>query len=70
MKTIHLNLHLLITLRGMREQAFKFGAAKFKGGMKGCYTKGCEIFTPLALCLKDVDLSPVLDSKHYKMMYP
>ena len=53
-------LHTLINLRGMREQAFKFATGDFKGGMKQCYTKGCEIFTPLAHNLKGVDLSKAL----------
>lgn len=53
-------LHLLIAIRGMREQAFAFACGKFKGGMKGCYTKGCEIFTPLQHAIKGVDVSEAL----------
>jgi hypothetical protein len=52
-------LNRLINLRGQKEQAFKF-ALGFKGGMKQCYTKGCEIFTPLTLSLKGANLSDVL----------
>lgn len=56
----------LINLRGMREQAFKFATDDFKGGMKQCYTRGCEIFTPLQHALKDVDISEAirLDRMH------
>lgn len=50
----------LIALRGMREQALKFAVAKYKGGMKQCYTKGCEIFTPLHHAIKDLDLSQAM----------
>lgn len=46
----------LISLRGMREQSFKF-AFGYKGGMKQCYTKGCEIFCPLYYAIKDTDIS-------------
>jgi hypothetical protein len=53
-------LNNLINLRGMREQAFKFATANFKGGMKSCYTRGCEIFTPLYYALKNVELSDAL----------
>ena len=53
-------LFLLIALRGMREQAFKFAAQNWKGGMKQCYTRGCEIFTPLHYALKDTDISEAL----------
>lgn len=49
-------LNNLINLRGHREQAFKF-AFGFKGGMKQCYTRGCEIFTPLEQSLRGIDLS-------------
>jgi hypothetical protein len=52
-------LNKLINLRGQREQAFKFSTG-FKGGMKQCYTKGCEIFTPLTFSLKGTNLSDVL----------
>ena len=52
-------LNNLINLRGHREQAFKF-AFGFKGGMKNCYTKGCEIFTPLEFTLRGVDLSDAI----------
>lgn len=57
MKTI--TLLNLINLRGMREQSFKF-AFGYKGGMKNCYTKGCEIFTPLQYALKGNDLSEAI----------
>lgn len=55
----------LINLRGMREQAFKF-AFGHKGGQSGCFTKGCEIFTPLQLNLKGIDLqaATALDRCH------
>lgn len=58
-------LHTLINLRGAREQANKF-AFGFKGGMKGCHTKGCKVFTPLQHSLKGIDLSEalILDKKH------
>ena len=52
-------LNRLINLRGQREQAFKF-AFGFKGGMKQCYTRGCQIFTPLSFALKGANLSDVL----------
>lgn len=52
-------IHRLITLRGVREQAFKF-AFGYKGGMKGCYTRGCEIFTPLSIAAKGMNLSDVI----------
>jgi hypothetical protein len=57
--TNYSTLHLLINLRGNWEQAFKF-AFGFKGGMKQCYAIGCEIFTPLAFSLKNVDLSSAI----------
>lgn len=50
------NLHTIISYRGMREQSFKF-AFGFHGGMKNCYTKGCDIFCPLSWALRGVDLS-------------
>jgi hypothetical protein len=50
----------LINIRGQREQAFKFAASNFKGGMKQCYTKGCEIFTPLYYSLRGVEISEAL----------
>jgi hypothetical protein len=49
----------LINLRGQREQSLKF-AFGFKGGMKLCYTHGCEIFTPLSIALKGANLSDVI----------
>jgi hypothetical protein len=49
----------LIAIRGNREQAFKF-AFGHKGGMKQCYTRGCEIFTPLVYALKGADISDAL----------
>lgn len=52
-------LHNLINVRGFREQAFKF-ALGHKGGMKGCFTKGCDIYVPLQYTLKGVDISDVL----------
>lgn len=52
-------LFQLIALRGMREQAFKF-AFGHKGGMKGCYTKGCEIFTPLKYAIKGEDIQSAI----------
>lgn len=54
-----------INLRGMREQSSKF-AFGWKGGMKQCYTRGCEIFTPLSLSIKGVELSEaiILDQIH------
>jgi len=51
------NINNIINLRGHREQAFRFAAGKFKGGAKGCHTKGCEIFTPLALSVRGVEIS-------------
>lgn len=56
MKTVIVNLNNLINIRGQREQAFKFAASKLHGGMKQCYTKGCEIFTPAFHALKGVDV--------------
>jgi hypothetical protein len=55
-------LNNLINLRGMREQAFGFAFGN-KGGMKQCYTRGCEIYTPLHYALKGVDLSSALAIK-------
>lgn len=59
-------LNNLINLRGFREQSFKFATNKFKGGMKQCYTKGCEIFTPISYSLKAIDISSalLLDKMH------
>ncbi len=57
------DLLILINLRGQREQAFKFACARFKGGMKQCYTKGCEIFVPLRFALTGIDLSGAI---HYE----
>lgn len=58
-------LNNLINLRGQREQAFKFAFGK-KGGMKQCYTRGCEIFVPLSHALKDEEISNaiILDKIH------
>ena len=58
-------IHNFINLRGLRQQAFKF-AFGYKGGMKQCYTRGCEIFTPIEHALKGVDLSNalLLDKMH------
>ncbi len=53
-------LHNSINLRGMKEQAFQFTANKLHGGMRGCYTRGCELFTPLQLNLNDIDLTGAL----------
>jgi hypothetical protein len=36
---------------------------KSKGGMKACYTRGCEIFVPLHHALKGTDLSSALALK-------
>lgn len=55
MKTIH----NIINLRGMKEQAFKF-AFGYKGGMRQCVTRGCEIFVPLHHALKSCDLSEAI----------
>lgn len=52
---MNINLNTVINLRGMKEQAFKFAIGK-KGGMKGCYTRGGEIFTPLFHALKNIDV--------------
>lgn len=55
----------MIALRGAREQAFKFSFG-WKGGMKQCYHKGCEIFVPLHYALKGIDISEAikLDRMH------
>lgn len=47
-----MNIHTVINLRGLREQSFRFALSRT---MKGCFTKGCEIFTPLEYALKGVD---------------
>lgn len=52
-------IHRLITLRGVREQSFKF-AFGYKGGMKGCYTRGCEIITPLSTSVRGLNLTDVI----------
>ena len=59
MKATMKTINALINLRGLREQSFKF-AFGYKGGMKQCYTKGCDIFTPLVYALKDIDLSDAI----------
>lgn len=60
-------LHNLINLRGNRQQAFEFAMGKYRdpnskrySGMRSCFTRGCEIFTPLSHSLKDVELSKAL----------
>lgn len=53
------NLFNFIALKGMREQAYKF-ALGWKGGMKQCYTRGCEIFTPLGYALKGEEVSEAI----------
>lgn len=57
-------IHSIINLRGLRQQSFKFSFG-YKGGMKQCKTKGCEIFVPLAHALKGVDIS---DAIHYEQI--
>lgn len=49
------NLNTIINLRGYREQVFKF-AVGHKGGMKSCYTRGCEIFAPLSYAFDRIDI--------------
>lgn len=60
-------LNNVINLRGMREQGFSFAFGK-KGGMKQCYTKGCEIFYPIVYALKGVEISEAISHqrKYYK----
>lgn len=58
-------LHTLISLKGSREQSFRF-AFGWKGGMKGCYTRGCEIFAPLHLNMRDLEVS---DALHIEAMH-
>ena len=62
----NLNLNTIINLRGYREQSFKFATNKFKGGMKGCFTKGCEIFTPLSYAITNID---VTDAMRYQQAF-
>lgn len=54
-------VNCLINLRGLREQANyatgKFTPGKYKGGMKGCYTKGCVIYTKLSHALRGAELT-------------
>jgi hypothetical protein len=59
-------LHDFISMRGMREQAFKFATGNYKGGMRGCYTRGCEIITPLGQALRGHEVSGAirLDQMH------
>ncbi len=59
-------LHNVINFRGNREQAFKM-AFGFKGGQTHCYTRGCEIFTPISHNLNGVDLSGaiMIQKMHY-----
>lgn len=61
------NLHNYINLKGNREQSFKF-AFGWKGGMKQCQTKGCDISTPLFFNTKGIDLSGamILEKLHNK----
>jgi len=49
------NLNNIINLRGYREQSFCFAIGK-KGGMKQCFTRGCEIFVPLQFALNNIDI--------------
>jgi hypothetical protein len=56
MKTL---INNLINLRGMREQASRF-AFGHKGGQAGCFTRGCDIFTPLQFNLKGIDLQAAI----------
>jgi hypothetical protein len=56
-------LHSIINWRGQREQA-KFAVKYYQSGvgkhLRGAYTRGCEIFTPIRFALKGVDLSDAL----------
>ncbi len=52
---MQLNLNTIINLRGLREQSHKF-ALDNKIGMKQCYTRGCEIFTPIQHALSRLDV--------------
>jgi hypothetical protein len=57
-----LSLLRMIAIKGMREQAYKF-AFGWKGGMKGCYTRGCEIFAPLEHAISDLTITPMIKAK-------
>ena len=60
-------LNNFINLKGNKEDSFKF-AFGFKGGKKGCFTKGCEIFTNISHNIKGLDISKaiILQKNHIK----
>jgi len=53
-------LNQVISLRGLREDSFRFAVKRDGSRKRGCYTRGCEIFTGSQFSLSGINLSTAI----------